>query len=126
MNCNLYFSDSQYAALVKAASLAGLPINVFVVSAIRAWAARYGVDVPTSKPNQIKAYTDASEKVGGRPRKAVDHAMEYHVPAGERALVCPWCQRDFRSDDWRAVYCSPICKRRTENLRNYQKRRNAK
>lgn len=124
MKREIVLTDAQNDALIEAAHRAKLPVDEFIITAVRALAARYGVEVPATPPKRVKpSGVTLLKSAGGRPRKEATHEMERHVPAGERATVCPYCHRGFRCDDWVTEYCSLVCEKRAQSMRNYQRRK---
>lgn len=119
MNINL--TPEQEQALFDAARAAELLPHKFVLLAVRALAARYGIEIPDSPAASIKSAQTSKKE--GRPRSVATHIMERHVPAGDFLRVCPWCKRDFRVDDDVIVYCSDICEKRASNRRQYARRK---
>lgn len=119
----LTLTHDQIAALNEAAAAAKLSTGDFTRRAIAVLAARYGVQMPDQKPSVRRVQRVAlGPNKGGRPRKSFGE-MRNHVPAGDFYRVCPWCGREFRTDNEAGIYCDPDHKVAMENARAYQKRK---
>lgn len=53
-------------------------------------------------------------------RKLARAVLERDVPAGDWQKVCPNCDRPFRTDNHRTVYCSEACQKSAQNQRYYE------
>jgi endogenous inhibitor of DNA gyrase (YacG/DUF329 family) len=57
------------------------------------------------------------------PRPPIITRRTRHVPAGAYLHKCPRCEREFRTDEPRTVYCSERCEKAAANARYYERKK---